>query len=284
MKKHLLACAITASIALVACNKEEAKTTSADETKGKPAASASAGKYETNIQKVSYGIGMNIAKNFKQQNIDLDVSAFSAGIKDGLAGKEPAIDQDTIMKAMQEFQKEQMEKMANERKVKEDKNKAEAEKFFADNATKEGVVTTESGLQYKVIRKGEGGKKPAPTDTVVVHYKGTLLDGEEFDSSYSRNQPATFPVSNVIPGWTEGLQLMAEGDKFELYIPSELAYGAGGAGAKIGPHAALKFEVELLNVVNPNDKRKPDSIATEAPGGEAQIATPKQITSEDMKK
>lgn len=276
MKKHLLACAITASIALVACNKEDAKP-AADTTK--PAATASVGKYETNISKVSYGIGMNIAKNFAQQHIELDMNAFNDGMKDGMTNKEPAIDQQTIMTAMQEFQKEQVEKEAKERSVAEATNKAEAEKFFKENASKEGVVTTESGLQYKVISKGENGTKPTTTDTVVVHYRGKLLNGEEFDSSYSRNQPATFPVSNVIPGWTEGLQLMASGDKFELYIPSELAYGAGGAGGKIGPNAALTFEVELLEVIDPEAERKTENKTTEASSGEA-----KKLTSEDMKK
>lgn len=281
MNKRLLACAITASIALVACNKEEAKPASA--AVEAPVTEA-AGKYDTNLQKVSYGIGMNIAKNFSQQNIQLDMNAFNQGMGDGLAGNEPAIDQPTIMAAMQEFQKEQMEKQATERTAAEGKNKAAAETFLKENGAKEGVVTTDSGLQYKVISKGESGKKPTTTDTVVVHYRGKLLNGEEFDSSYDRDQPATFPVSNVIPGWTEGLQLMSVGDKFELYIPSELAYGAGGAGAKIGPHAALTFEVELLEIVNPDAPRQAPNMASDAPGGENTINPVKEIRAEDLKK
>lgn len=268
MKKTLLACAIVASVALVACNKDEGK---------KDDAAKSASPYTTNVQKVSYGIGLNISKNFKQQNITLDMDAFNAGMKDGNSGAEPALKQEEIMQAMQEFQKELMEKQAADRIALETKNKSEAESFFKENGTKEGVVTTASGLQYKVITKGTGTAKPKAEDTVVVHYRGTLLNGEEFDSSYSRNTPATFPVGQVIPGWTEALQLMSPGDKFELYIPSDLAYGAGGAGAKIGPHAALKFEVELMQIVDPNSLRQPPESAHEAPGSENKVNSVKSI-------
>lgn len=240
MKKQLLISVIAASVALSACkdDKKEATAKAADGKTG----------LETTIQKVSYGIGLNIASNFKKQNISLDMTAFNRGMTDGSTDKAPALDQQTIMTAMQEFQKEMMEKQAAEATKAAETNKAEATKFLAENAKKEGVVTTASGLQYKVITKGTGDKKPTAEDTVVVHYKGTLLNGEEFDSSYSRNEPATFGVGNVIPGWTEALQLMSVGDKFELVIPSELAYGAGGAGQKIGPNATLKFEVELLEI------------------------------------
>jgi len=239
MKKYVLVSMIAASVALTACKdnkKEEA-----------PAATDT---LTTNIQKVSYGIGLNIASNFKRQNIELDMAAFNRGIADGGAGKDPAITQEVIMAAMQEFQKELMDKQAADAAKASETNKTDGDKFLADNKAKEGVVTTASGLQYKVITKGTGTKKPSASDTVKVHYKGTLTNGEEFDSSYSRNEPATFGVGNVIPGWTEVLQLMVAGDKFEVVIPSALAYGEGGAGAKIGPNAVLKFEVELLEIVD----------------------------------
>jgi FKBP-type peptidyl-prolyl cis-trans isomerase FklB len=137
--------------------------------------------------------------------------------------------------------------MEEANKVDAEKNIKAGEEFLAANKVKEGVVTTESGLQYKVIEEGSG-PKPSPTDNVTVHYKGTLINGEEFDSSYKRNQPATFPVNGVIKGWTEALQLMSKGSKWELYIPSEIAYGAQGAGGAIGPNEVLIFEVELLEI------------------------------------
>lgn len=239
-KKLILVSAIAASVALAGCNKKE------EESKPAP--------LETTLQKVSYGIGHNISSNFKKQEIVLDMKAFERGMTDGAAGKEPVLDQQTIMTAMQEFQKELMEKQMAAQKQLSETNKTEADKFLAENKAKEGVTTTDSGLQYKVLTKGTGEKHPTPDDTVVVHYRGTLLNGEEFDSSYKRNEPATFSVSSVIPGWTEALQLMVVGDKFELVIPSDLAYGDGGAGQKIGPNAALKFEVELLDIKGSNER------------------------------
>lgn len=244
MKKRLLAGVIAASVALAACNEKQADKGADAE---KPAASQAAA-YETVLQKVSYGIGLNIAKNLSQQGVEFDQTAFQDGLKDGFSGADAKVSPEALQQAMQEFQKQQMEKQMADRKAAEDKNKAESAKFLEENGQKDGVVTTESGLQYKVITKSDSDKKPAANDTVVVHYRGTLINGEEFDSSYSRNQPATFNASAVIPGWTEALQLMSVGDKFELYIPSELAYGAGGAGPKIGPHSALIFEVELLEI------------------------------------
>lgn len=242
MKKYLLVSMVAASVALTACKdnkKEDTTAVSANDS------------LTTNIQKVSYGIGLNISSNFKRQNIALDMTAFNRGMADGSTDKAPALDQKTIMDAMQEFQKDLMAKQAEDAKKSATTNKAEGEKFLAENKVKDGVVTTASGLQYKVITKGTGTVKPKADDTVKVHYKGTLITGEEFDSSYARNEPATFGVGNVIPGWTEVLQLMNVGDKFEVVIPSELAYGEGGAGQKIGPNAVLKFEVELLDIVAP---------------------------------
>lgn len=237
MKKSLLSLSIATAVALTACNQKE------------EAAPAEA-KLDSTIQKVSYGIGHNISSSFKQQGVELDMAAFEKGIADGSAGKEPVLDQATLMQAMQDFQKEQMEKQMAEKTALEAKNKEDGEKFLAENATKEGVTVTESGLQYTVVTASGSGKKPTNTDTVVVHYRGTLLSGEEFDSSYSRNQPATFGVTQVIPGWTEMLMIMDEGDKVNVVIPSELAYGPSGAGDKIGPNATLQFEIELIDIVD----------------------------------
>lgn len=240
MKKKLLVAAVAASFALAACNQSD-KTSSANAA------------LDTDLQKVSYGIAHNIASNFVEQEIDLDAKAFQRGLEDGLASKESAVSQEALMAAMQNFQQQQMEKQQAEHNQLENANRLEAEAFFAENAKKDGVKTTESGLQYKVLTASDKDAKPGVDDTVVVHYRGTLLNGEEFDSSYSRNEPASFVLSHVIPGWTEALQLMNVGEKFEIYIPSDLAYGAGGAGPKIGPNAALIFEVELLDI-NPNEE------------------------------
>ena len=248
MNKTLLASVIAASVALTACNEQKAAEPAKTE--------APAAQLESNVAKVSYGIGLNIASNFRQQNIELDKAAFEKGLTDGFDGNEPALEQQVIMQAMQSFQKEQMEKQVADRKASADTNKAEGDKFLADNKAKDGVKTTDTGLQYKVITEGEG-KKPTADDTVVVHYRGTLLDGEEFDSSYSRNEPATFGVGAVIPGWTEALQMMPVGSKYELFIPADLAYGEGGAGAKIGPNEVLVFEVELLDIVAPEAQAQP---------------------------
>lgn len=240
MKKKLLVTAVAASFALAACNQ------GGDNSSAKAA-------LDTDLQKVSYGIAHNIASNFVEQEIDLDAKAFQRGLEDGLASKEPVVNQEDLMAAMQNFQQQQMEKQQAEHQQLEEVNRQEAEAFFAKNAKKDGVETTESGLQYKVVKASGEEAKPSVDDTVVVHYRGTLLNGEEFDSSYSRNEPASFVLSHVIPGWTEALQLMSVGDKYELYIPSDLAYGAGGAGPQIGPNAALIFEVELLEI-NPSEE------------------------------
>ena len=154
--------------------------------------------------------------------------------------------EEEIGTALQEFQTEMITKMMEERTKKAAENKEAGDKFLAENKTKEGVKTTESGLQYIVEKEGEGDS-PAAEDTVEVHYRGTLLDGTEFDSSYKRNEPAKFPLNRVIKGWTEGVQLMKKGAKYKFFIPSELAYGEGGAGEQIGPNSTLIFEVELIS-------------------------------------
>jgi len=194
--------------------------------------------------KVSYIIGMDIGTNLKKQSIDIDSNILAKGVKDALAGTKPLLTEQEIQETMMAFQKDMMAKQEEIGK----KNKKEGETFLAENKKKEGVKTLPSGLQYKVIKAGTG-KKPKLSDTVTAHYRGTLIDGTEFDSSYKRGQPATFPVSGgMIPGWTEALQLMEEGAKWQLFIPSNLAYGERGAGGVIGPNATLIFEVELISV------------------------------------
>lgn len=202
---------------------------------------------KTEKDKISYSIGLNIGGNLKKDSIDIDVDAFSKGIKDAMSGSKPLMTEKEVQETMTAFQKTMMAKQAEKMKTIGDKNRKEGEAFLAENKKREGVKTTASGLQYKVIKEGTG-KKPSATDTVTVNYRGTLIDGTEFDSSYKRNEPATFPVNQVIPGWTEALQLMKTGSKYQLFIPSNLAYGERGAGPQIGPNATLIFEVELISI------------------------------------
>ena len=193
--------------------------------------------------KVSYIIGMDIGNNLKKQLIDVDLNILTKGLKDAFTGAKSLLTEKEIQETMTAFQKEMMAKKEEVAK----QNKKDGEAFLAENKKKEGVKTLPSGLQYKVIKTGTG-KKPKSTDTVTVHYRGTLINGTEFDSSYKRGQTVSFPVSGVIPGWTEALQLMEEGAKWQLFIPSNLAYGEKGAGNVIGPNATLIFEIELVSI------------------------------------
>ncbi len=197
-----------------------------------------------NTSEASYAIGLSIGNNLKEQELDLDAQQLVQGLMDALKGAEPKLSEEQLRGAMQQFQQRQIAKM----KARQDAAQAESAKFLVENAKKPGVKTTESGLQYKVLKSGDG-PSPKAEDTVTVHYRGTLTDGTEFDSSYKRGQPATFPVNGVIAGWTEALQLMQVGDRWQLVIPSELAYGERGTpGGPIGPNATLVFEVELLGI------------------------------------
>jgi len=197
--------------------------------------------------KISYVLGMDIGNNLKRQSIDIDPDILARGIKDAVSGGKSLMTEQEAREVATAFQKEMMAKQEERNKKLGEKNKKEGETFLAENKKKGGVKTLPSGLQYKVIKAGTG-KKPKSTDTVTTHYRGTLIDGTEFDSSYRRGQPATFPVNGVIPGWTEGLQLMEEGAKWQLFVPPNLAYGDRGAGPQIGPNATLIFEVELISI------------------------------------
>ncbi len=204
---------------------------------------------KTEKDKISYGVGTGIARNLKRQGIDadIDLDLVIKGMRDSLSGGSLLMTEEELEKTMSAFQTKVMEKQAAVAKVTGEKNKKEGEAFLETNKKREGVTTLPSGLQYKILNAGEG-KKPTINDTVVCNYRGTFIDGTEFDSSYKRNQPATFAVKGVIKGWTEALQLMPVGSKWQLFVPSNLAYGAQGALPGIGPNAVLIFEVEILAI------------------------------------
>jgi FKBP-type peptidyl-prolyl cis-trans isomerase FklB len=193
--------------------------------------------------KASYAIGLNIGMNFKKQNVDLNPDALLAGVKDAVGGKKPALSETEVREVMNTWSKE----LAEKQKTMADKNAADGKKFLEENKKKEGVKATASGLQYKSLKEGTGPQAKA-TDTVSVDYRGTLIDGTEFDSSYKRGEAATFPLNGVIKGWTEGLQLMKVGSKYQFFIPSDLAYGARAMGPDIAPNSTLIFEVELKGI------------------------------------
>jgi len=213
-------------------------------------------KLDSEKAKLSYSIGNDMAKRMRNLKDDLELSSLFQGFRDGMAGDEKAqMSAADMAKTLQDFSQKFRQRAQDERKALAEKNKTEGEAFLKENATKEGVVTTESGLQYKVITEGTG-PVPKATDTVEVHYRGTLLDGTEFDSSYAKGAPAKFALHRVIPAWTEGVQLMKVGSKYMLYVPSNLAYGERGQ-RNIGPNAVLTFEVELLSIVPPEAKKTP---------------------------
>jgi len=197
--------------------------------------------------KLSYAVGMDIGMSLKSLKTDLDRAALEAAINDRLDGSKLKLSEEDAGKAKQAFFKKQAEARASEQKAAGEKNKADGAAFLADNGKKKGVTTTKSGLQYEVLKQGDGAK-PKATDKVTVNYRGTLIDGTEFDSSYKRGQPVTFPLNGVIKGWTEGVQLMSVGSKYKFVLPSDLAYGPRGAGPKIGPDSVLVFEVELISI------------------------------------
>lgn len=221
-----------AAVGLTACNEEKVETKLT---------------LDNEVKKFSYAMGMDVGRSLKGLNVEVNSAAFNQAVEDALTGSETLLGEEESAKIKQDFFRKKQENQMAERKSSGEQSKTEGEAFLVENAKKDGVTVTDSGLQYEVITQGDGAK-PTATQTVSVHYKGTLLNGEEFDSSYSRGQPISFPLNGVIKGWSEGVALMPVGSKYKFYIPSELAYGERGAGAKIAPNATLIFEVELLAI------------------------------------
>lgn len=222
---------IVVTLALSACNKGASDTQA----------------LESLQQKASYSFGVDIAARLQQQGVELDVKALNRGIVDGYTGGEFALSDEERLQAKTSFQTQLRDAMVKQQTAIAETNLAAGKTFLEENAKKPGVITTESGLQYKILTTGDG-KQPQASDTVTTHYKGTLIDGREFDSSYKRDQPASFPVKGVIKGWTEALQLMHVGDKWQLFIPSDLAYGATKRSELIEANSTLIFEIELLAI------------------------------------
>ena len=202
---------------------------------------------KTQKEKVSYGIGVDIGRSLQRAGAEVDVDAMARGLKDVLSGQKLAMTEDELAATMAAYAKELQQKQLQAKTKATDTNKKAGEAFLAANKKKEGVVTLPSGLQYKILKAGNG-KKPTAADTVECNYRGTLIDGTEFDASARHGGPASFQVGGVIAGWTEALQLMPVGSKWQLFVPSQLAYGEQGAGRDIGPNATLIFEVELVGI------------------------------------
>ncbi|WP_305042649.1 FKBP-type peptidyl-prolyl cis-trans isomerase [Geoalkalibacter sp.] len=201
---------------------------------------------EAGTDKFSYALGQQLGKDLKMGGVQVNADLIAAGVRDAQAGTS-RMSEEEMEAAMESMQREMMAQHLAQQEALAKKNLEEGKAFLAENAKKKGVKTTASGLQYQVLESGKG-KTPGPDSSVTVHYRGTLVDGTEFDSSYGRGEPVTFPVSGVIPGWTEALQLMQEGAKYKIFLPADLAYGERGAGQVIGPNATLIFDVELLTV------------------------------------
>lgn len=255
MKKVMIICISLMLLLVAGCQGE------------KPCAEGEAGKkvaLETDTAKASYAIGYNMGQSIGMFAKALDMGTILQGFRDGVAGPEKAqMKVPDMQKALADFQKKAMKMRQDEMKAKGEKNQAEGKAFLEANAKKEGIVTTKSGLQYKVITEGEGAT-PTLDDKVKVHYRGTLIDGTQFDSSYDRGTPTEFPLQGIITGWREGLQLMKVGSKYQFFIPSNLAYGPRGNGREIGPNAVIIFDLELLEVLKV-DKKAQNNPAVKTP-------------------
>jgi len=257
MKIKYLVLASAVAVTLTACNeKEQDELKSGVEEKTEQVVEEASADLtlDTQLKKFSYVVGVDMGGQFRTSDIDIDREAFAAGMADSLDNKRPRIDKEELETVVQSFHAEQQAKIKNHQESQEmasEKNIQEGKAFLAENGTKEGVNTTDSGLQYKIITAGTGAS-PTADSRVEVNYRGTLVDGREFDASAKHGGSVELNVSEVIPGWTEALQKMKEGAKWELYMPSELAYGPQGTGGIIGPSATLIFEVELLKVLGAN--------------------------------
>lgn len=208
---------------------------------------ASATSLNSDMDKLSYSIGADLGKNFKKQGIDISPAAMAKGLQDGMSGGQLMLSEQQMKEVLNKFQRDLMAKRNAEFTKKSEENKAKGEAFLNENKAKEGVISLPSGLQYKIIQKGDGAK-PAKDDTVTVEYTGRLIDGQVFDSTDKTGKPATFKVSQVIPGWTEALQLMPAGSTWEVYVPANLAYGPRSVGGPIGPNETLIFKIHLISV------------------------------------
>lgn len=227
----------------------------------------------THKARLSYALGANLANGLQRENVEVDADMVIQGLKDVLAGTDPLLSQHEISVAISGLKSELTSKRIvsaaqriNAKRELAEQNKKDGEAFLIANKAREGVVTLESGLQYRILKAGNG-KQPAPHDTVVAHYRGTLIDGTEFDSSYKGNQPATFPMDRVIKGWNEALQLMRAGSKWQIFVPSQLAYGERGMGSSIGPNAVLIFEVELISVADKSAESASQATSVRAQRG-----------------
>lgn len=243
-------CLLAASVALAGCQQESGETAGSADVE-----------LDTQDRQISYILGANVASQFVSQEMEVDIDAFTLGFEDVILERDSRLSEESVREIISAYQEEEAARMEEAYQVVADANTQEGQEFLAANAEEEGVVVLDSGLQYRVIEAGEGAT-PGAEDLVEVDYRGRLIDGTEFDSSYQRGVPATFGVNQVIPGWTEALQLMQEGAKWEVFIPSDLAYGPGGTGGLIGPNATLIFEVELHKVLG-DDEESGESSAEE---------------------
>jgi len=256
---------LAAGIILLGNNYSQTQQTPAAKPQAAPAAKtrrATAAKspappaLTTQKDKFSYALGMNLGTSLRKQSVPVDPNILARGLKDSLAGGKTALTEDQAQATLMEVQTEMRKKQQEQMRVAGEASKKEGAAFLAANKSKDGVITLPSGLQYKILTQGTG-PKPTASDSVVCNYRGTLINGTEFDSSYKRGEPATFPVSGVIKGWTEALQLMPVGSKWQLFVPSDLAYGERSPSPEIGPDSTLIFEVELLSIQNKSAGQTP---------------------------